>query len=60
MRPHIWHGAPSSKLAIPPQDPSIGLLFVITPIANKANEPDKTIIPSITSIRILNHTIFVI
>ena len=38
VRPHIWHGAPSSKLAIPPQLPEIGLFLSITPMAIAVNE----------------------
>ena len=32
VRPQILQGAPSSKVAIPPQLPEIGLFFIITPI----------------------------
>jgi hypothetical protein len=38
VRPQIWHGAPSFKLAIPPQLPEIGLFLTITPMAMAANE----------------------
>ena len=38
VRPHIWHGEPSSKLAIPPQLPEIGLFLKITPMAIAVNE----------------------
>jgi hypothetical protein len=38
VRPHIWQGAPSSKLAMPPQLPVIGLFLKITPTAIAANE----------------------
>ena len=38
VRPQIWHGAPSFKLAIPPQLPEIGLFLTITPMAIAVNE----------------------
>ena len=39
--PHIWHGAPSSRLAMPPHDPFIGWFLIINPSANPVK--DKTI-----------------
>jgi hypothetical protein len=52
VRPQILQGAPSSKLAMPPQLPEIGLFFTITPIAiaikeiavNKKTEKNSIII----------------
>ena len=46
------------SISIPPQEPAIGLLLAITPIAKSVNETDKTMIPSIISIIILDYTIF--
>jgi hypothetical protein len=43
VRPHILQGAPSSKLAMPPQLPAIGLFLTITPIAIAAKESAITI-----------------
>jgi hypothetical protein len=53
VRPQILQGAPSSKLAIPPQLPVIGLFLKITPIARAAKEMVtklKTVKNSITII----------
>ena len=53
VRPQIWQGAPSSKFAIPPQLPEIGLFFTITPIAIAEKEMvinKKTVRNSITII----------
>jgi hypothetical protein len=53
VRPQTLQGAPSSKFAIPPQLPEIGLFFNITPIAIAAKEiviNKKTVRNSITII----------